>query len=635
MKRLKLYLAGIAVVSMLFTSCSKDDGASINQPEQELATLSFEPVLNDLLTNRSQTKQEIGEFPECSSDDPAYVGIILSSNGSNVVGETGDPFKVDLTSGQLFTQEVPELKLAPGVYSLDYFGVYNEDDELIWLAPAGGLMAGLVDSPLPLSINLGAGVKKYVDVSVVCFDDRMVNEYGYLFFELDGVQAIEFCIFGNYCDESGRHYPAEFSVSVWDYEDGQQGSQLYSNLQNEVTLDENGDYSGSIVCIALPDTDGLDEYYFEISILSSDAYGAVQEQVIRSGVITDEDVRDLFDGESNLEYYHFREGNCNLGDSPDLFEEGSGNGGGNGGGNGECDPNDPNADCDKDEVINSVDQCPDTDPGVAVDEVGCESIQVPGRDIVVFNDINIFDNINNAMDDPNNVRLVQNLVSFTTSGKRNNGSTVWFDRGRNSQCYNDDFCNNLNLSEMRTVILNEGLTIEDIFSSSGSITEIPDDVKTIFLWLPVVAYTVNEINTFKLFASEGGRIIFVGEWDNYYNQGGPGIATENQFLENMGAVLANTGGALDCGLGSTLPSSSLREHPIMEGIESLTIACASVIEPGPDDFPLFYDTTGTYVLGGVAKIDTAPIDELKIAGSKMRITGPKEEMVNPASPTGI
>jgi hypothetical protein len=57
----------------------------------------------------------------------------------------------------------------------------------------------------------------------------------------------------------------------------------------------------------------------------------------------------------------------------------------------------------------------------------------------------------------------------------------------------------------------------------------------------------------------------------------------------------------------------------MAGIEDLTIACASVIEPGDGDFALFYDTTNTLVLGGVAKIDTTPITELKqVARSKLR-----------------
>lgn len=340
MKSLKFYLVSLTICFLFTTSCSKDDNV-LNETKKETASLSFEAVLNDLATkhNSSSSRQSLGDLPECSDDDPSYVMIILSQDGTDVVGTEAAPFRVDLTPNENFTVEVPELKLAPGEYSLDYFAVYNDMGDLIWLAPSGGMFSSYFDNPLPMPIALGAGVKKYVDVSVMCFDQRFVNEYGYLFFELDAVEAIEFCIFGNYCDETGRHYPAAFSVDVWTYFDGAPGSQIYSELTNSVTMNNDGDYSGTNVCIALPDTPGLNEYYFEITLLNSDAYGDVTEEVIRSGVITDEDITNLFDGADATDYYHFREGACNMDDSPNLFEAG------NGGELGECDPNDPNTDC--------------------------------------------------------------------------------------------------------------------------------------------------------------------------------------------------------------------------------------------------------------------------------------------------
>jgi hypothetical protein len=69
----------------------------------------------------------------------------------------------------------------------------------------------------------------------------------------------------------------------------------------------------------LPDTEGEDEYYFEITLLNSDEYGAVEERVIRRGSITDDVVRTFFDGENNLEYFHFREG-CDGEDNVPVFE---------------------------------------------------------------------------------------------------------------------------------------------------------------------------------------------------------------------------------------------------------------------------------------------------------------------------
>lgn len=312
-------IACVAIMSLVFTSCSSDDVGSKNDLNPEKATVSFGALLNDLVNDRSASKQAVSAIPACSDEDVVYVEIILSNGDGNVVGSPGDPFRIDLVAGELFTREVPELELVPGNYTLDYFVVYDGMDNATWVTPmAGSPLAGFVNSPLPIAIDLRAGVKKYVDVPVLCFDDRMVNEYGYLFFELVPGVAIQWCVFGNYCDETGRHYPAAFSMDIWSYENGQMGAQLYSNLTNTVELNDAGDYAGTPLCVALPDSEGLDQYYVEITLLNSDAYGEITERVIRQGVITDEDVRNLFTGESSVDYFHFREG-CTGEDSQDFF----------------------------------------------------------------------------------------------------------------------------------------------------------------------------------------------------------------------------------------------------------------------------------------------------------------------------
>ncbi|HSI69109.1 MAG TPA: hypothetical protein VK941_02675 [Gillisia sp.] len=321
MRNFKTYLSAIAVFALLFTSCSKDNE---NNPalDNEKATLTFGALVNDLVANRAASKQALADLPECTDDVPAYVEIALSLNGSDVVGTVSDPFRVDLVAGQIFTEEVAELELDPNVYSLDYFTVHNAAGEMIWIAPQTGSALGeFVDVTLPLSIDLRAGVKKYVDVSVLCYDDRDVNEYGYLFFELDTNEAIKFCIFGNYCppSEGGRHYPASYSVSVWSGTDAT-GTVLYTDVQNQTGYYDNGDYYAEPLCFALPDTAGEDDYYFEITLRSSDEYGNVQETVIRQGSINDVIVKGFFDGENNLDYYHFREG-CDGDDSPPIFED--------------------------------------------------------------------------------------------------------------------------------------------------------------------------------------------------------------------------------------------------------------------------------------------------------------------------
>lgn len=256
-----------------------------------------------------------------------------------------------------------------------------------------------------------------------------------------------------------------------------------------------------------------------------------------------------------------------------------------------------------------------------------EDISVPGRDIVVFNDVEPFDQ--SRLQNPNNVTFVKNLINFTTTGPRNSGDTVMWDCGRNTRFNGCTSSRHQNGS--KALIEDEGFTYTAINSASGTLVDIPANVKSLWLWLPTVPYTVDEINALKQFAAEGGRIVFIGEWDGFY--GTTGLAVENQLLRNLGALMRNVGNAVDCG-NVTLPPASIREHPITDGVTDLTIGCASVIELGPNDFPLFYDTTNTLVLGGVAKIDTVPITALEKRVAKQPLMIQENSLLKNTSTTG-
>jgi len=252
-----------------------------------------------------------------------------------------------------------------------------------------------------------------------------------------------------------------------------------------------------------------------------------------------------------------------------------------------------------------------------------------GQDVVVFNDVNPFDN--DAMNFPatNNVRMVQNMVTFTSDGPRNAGTHVMWDCGRNS-AYAGACSPNDIMTTAHGVIRDEGFTLSFISSSPGTLVNIPANVKSLWLWLPMQTYTNAEINAMKQFAAEGGRIVFVGEHQGFY---GPGIPIQNDFLQKMGAVMRNIGDAVDCGY-TTLPPASIRSHQVTSGVNSLRIACASVIEPGPQDFVLFYDTSGTRVLAGVARIDTTPIPAGAVFPQVSSPRTPLPAGLNPNSPTG-
>jgi len=311
-------IAYLAVLALFFTSCSKDEVAV---SDSEKATISFGAILETLNNGRAAEKEHLDDFPDCSNDEAAYVEIVLMQGDEEVVGTSEEPYRVNLTPGQNFTVEDAALELDPGSYSLEHFMVYNTGGALIWAAPrTGSNMAEYVDVALPLDINLSAGVKKYIEVDVLCFDDRDVNEYGYLFFEINQNRAIQFCIFGNFCNEAGRHFTAAYSVNVWSYSNGELGAKLYTDLEQNVTVNSDGDFAASPLCIALPDREGEDEYYFEIRLLDADSYGNVDNNIIRAGIITDADVRDFMTGEGSVDYFHFKARNCgDIGDSPDLL----------------------------------------------------------------------------------------------------------------------------------------------------------------------------------------------------------------------------------------------------------------------------------------------------------------------------
>ncbi|NJW51443.1 hypothetical protein [Salinimicrobium oceani] len=335
MKKTKLLSAIFLSFSLLFASCSKEDESpAINK---DTAYLSFHTLLNDL-AQKQQNKQVNSDIPECSDGIPAFVEIILSLDEVYVAGSESTPLRLDLHpnpsdmdgDGALdyFTEESATLELVPGTYTLEYFTVLDADGNVLWIAPMDDGQPGgiddMVEQSLPMDINLGAGVKKYQNVEVVCFDDRNVNQYGYLFFDLNGYEVIEFCIFGNYCDETGRHAEfIQYEVDVWKFSGdafSPKGDVLHENLQNSVIVTDYEDYAETNslpLCFTLPDGPGFDEYYIEITQLQP----GPEPVLIRSGLISDVDVRNLFSGDEAMEYYHFREGNCNLSDDPILLSD--------------------------------------------------------------------------------------------------------------------------------------------------------------------------------------------------------------------------------------------------------------------------------------------------------------------------
>ena len=256
-------------------------------------------------------------------------------------------------------------------------------------------------------------------------------------------------------------------------------------------------------------------------------------------------------------------------------------------------------------------------------------------DIIVFNDVNVFDD--GALQNPNNQLLIRNLVGFDITGPRAGATTVWLDGGRQSNCYFGSTC--VSLESTKAEIAEAGYDFEIIQSHAGSLTDIPGSVRVIILWNPNEVVTPEEIAALLEFTDEGGRIIFVGEHGSFYS----GFHVENQFLADMQTSLTVQGDFIDCGY-VTLPESSLRPHQVTDGMTDITIACASRLFPTSTDTPLVFGTCGetcaiivaTRPRSAVQSDTAAPSRNVDVssrvgAGSS---TTPLPAPPNPSSPTG-
>ncbi|WP_424493721.1 thrombospondin type 3 repeat-containing protein [Salinimicrobium sp. GXAS 041] len=347
MKHLKNIL--IAVLSIfLISSCDKDEDITTQYGGK--GKLMFGAVLNDLISSKSSLKQA---FPVCSDETPTFVEVVLS--GPTNVGTMSEPLVITVnptpgnfdgdSGAEYFTNESTELELEPGTYTLEFFAVYDgdplmEESNRIWVAPIiGSPLANYVDLALPMDFNLRAGVKKYLDVEVLCFDERLVNEYGYLFFDIEPRRAVEYCFFVNYCTPDGRDFPAAYSVDIY-LGTNENAPLLFSNIMNATTFNEDAAVAEPL-CLALPDLPQYEDdeayIYYEITLMAWDeVYPYIAMEPI-TGTLSRNNIRENFGPDNSVFYEHLRFGCEDQGQDP-------------------C-PN-GTVDTDKDGIFDECDPCP-------------------------------------------------------------------------------------------------------------------------------------------------------------------------------------------------------------------------------------------------------------------------------------
>lgn len=355
MKYFKNYLSALAVFALLFTSCSKEETSRLDDADANYVELTFGATLNDL-ANRAANKQQMDDVPTCSDTAPDYARINFSYGGEDYeivvdILQDANGYFTDYSEGL----KVPVNGGSTNV-TLTGFLVYDSSHTIIWAAPVGDGLANYVDSALPLSFSVAAGTKPYIDVEVLCFDRRLVNEYGYVFFDIIPETIYPLCTFINYCNEDGRHWVANYSVDLY-YGTNDQGIQLYDSDDDDAQVSvgmRNGQYYADPLCLVVPgppaNLPNNQPYLYMIIYPNdwNDNYGDIDNTPVPVQLSWN-DVNALLNNDGTTsEYLHLFIGEC-----PGALDGDGSIGGGNGGPS--CDLTDPAADCDNDGIPNRCD----------------------------------------------------------------------------------------------------------------------------------------------------------------------------------------------------------------------------------------------------------------------------------------
>ncbi|SHF88640.1 hypothetical protein SAMN05444483_103103 [Salegentibacter echinorum] len=328
MEKIRCYLAFIVVLLLLIAGCSEErEGLENKDDSAEYITLEFGAMLNELV-NQEMSKNYFSEVPNCDNGAAPLVARLTL----NINGGTNKTIEVTILSNgtNFYTDYSEELEIPVAVsddgddsndfstVNLSEFLIYdgdpNTNGNLIWVAPTGeGELAGYVENPLPLDIIVRPGTKKYVEVEVLCFDRRMLKEYGYMFFDLIPEKLYELCFFANYCDSSGRHYPGSYGLDLFLEDEQGFRTQLYNSslTMTEVAQNDDGDYFAKALCLVVPGPPaGVadDEEYLFYSVVPKDwemVYGDIDNAVMEEEGLSWNDIKGLFndDGETS-EYMH-------------------------------------------------------------------------------------------------------------------------------------------------------------------------------------------------------------------------------------------------------------------------------------------------------------------------------------------
>jgi len=213
-------LIPLLIVGVLtFQSCEKTTG------KQKTYDVSFDlaglPKVTSTDLNKRNGKEdpiEVGVnesgYPECSTEAVAYVIVTID----------GVEYKLGMTA--LSPSQTEVVQLAAGSYTLEGVDVYDQYDNLIYVAPSTASIevteAGLLGVPMKLTFE--EWTKTKVNVDVVCWHEYSHKVYTWGWLELKYYEIKHLCFFGDVCTkfyenfgQTQYDFPAEFDVA-WQYE---------------------------------------------------------------------------------------------------------------------------------------------------------------------------------------------------------------------------------------------------------------------------------------------------------------------------------------------------------------------------------------------------------------------------------
>ncbi len=315
LKRLATSLVAIVFV-IAFSSCEKQPAADLQQD----VVFSINNVTNSLkkgTVNGINPSDSEFVIPNCSDEAPAYVMVGMDGN---------DPVKLDVLSGLNDGTETVVMKLDADVeHTINSFMVYSSDGSLIWAAPMNNsYYAQLWDlDGLVKKFTVEAFKKNAITIDVLCWEEYSYEEFGFNWFDFQGVTIKTMCFFGDICTKFYDDF-YNFPGSPYNRGDGvDRGYDMPAIFKvliktadgvviNDQTMNSNASYygEGSPLCIEYPDFgDTQDNYFFEIYLAYPDGS---YNLVYTSDMFAAEDDQSAITGEDGV--FDFVVGNCSAED---------------------------------------------------------------------------------------------------------------------------------------------------------------------------------------------------------------------------------------------------------------------------------------------------------------------------------